>query len=131
MDYSYSYGSSYDPAMATGVAAFSAIYMIVMLALCVIFIIAYWKLFTKAGEPGWAAIVPFYNMYVLYKISMGSGWLFLLNLVPFVNFVINIIMLFKLAKAYGKGVGFGFGLLFLSPIFLLILAFGSSEYVGA
>lgn len=131
MDYSYSYSSSYDPAMATGVAAFSAIYLIVMLALCVIFIIAYWKLFTKAGEPGWAAIVPFYNMYVIYKISMGSGWLFLLNLVPFVNFVVNIIMLFKLAKAYGKGVGFGFGLLFLSPIFLLILAFGSSEYVGA
>ena len=94
-------------------------------------IVANWKLFTKAGEPGWAAIIPFYSNYVLFKIAFGNGWLFLLCLVPIVNIVINIMLFFKLSKAFGHGVGFGLGLLFLSPIFLLILAFGSSEYVGA
>ncbi|MBE5923298.1 MAG: signal peptidase I [Lachnospiraceae bacterium] len=90
-----------------------------------------WKIYSKAGEPGWAVIVPFYNLYVLFKIAMGNGWLFLLMLVPFVNFVVAIIMIFKLSSAFGHGVGFGFGLLFLPVIFIPILAFGSSEYVGA
>lgn len=127
----YSDYGSYDAAGAAALAGFSAIYSIVMLAICVIMIVAMWKLFTKAGENGWAAIIPFYNTYVLFKVAMGNGWLFLLLLVPVVNFVMEIMICFKLAKAFGKGVGFGFGLLFLNPIFILILAFGSSDYVGA
>lgn len=125
----YSYG--YDAGTSAALAGFSAAYTIVMLIIAVIMIVAMWKLFSKAGEPGWAAIIPLYNSYVLFKIAMGNGWLFLLSLVPVVNFVIGIMLYFKLAKAFGKGVGFGFGLLFLNPIFLLILAFGSAEYVGA
>ena len=124
------YDYNYDPAAVAGAALFTGANLIVGLVVTVIMIVAMWKLFTKADEPGWAAIVPFYNMYVLFKISFGNGWLFLLSFVPVVNFVISIMMYFKLAKAFGKGVGFGFGLLFLAPIFLLILAFGSAEYEG-
>ncbi|MDO5155455.1 MAG: DUF5684 domain-containing protein [Eubacteriales bacterium] len=126
MDY-----SSYDPALTAGVGAALAIYYVVVLAIAIVCLIAEWKMFAKAGEPGWAAIVPFYNTYVLFKISMGNGWLFLLMFVPIVNFVVSIMALFKLASAFGKGVGFGFGLLFLSPIFMCILGFGDAEYVGA
>lgn len=127
----YSDYGSYDAAGAAALAGFATIYMIVMLVICVIMIVAMWKLFTKAGEHGWASIIPFYSNYVLFKIAMGNGWLFLLLLVPIVNIVMEIMIWFKLAKAFGKGVGFGFGLLFLSPIFILILAFGSADYVGA
>lgn len=127
--YDYTYG--YDSAMVGALAAFSGAYLIVCLVLFVLLIVADWKIFTKAGEPGWASIVPFYNAYVLFKIAFGNGWYFLLCLVPIVNIVFGIMLYFKLAKAFGHGAGFGFGLLFLTPIFLLILAFGSSEYVGA
>lgn len=131
MDYSYSYNYDMNPAASGAMIAGMGIYIVVCLAISVVMIIALWKLFSKAGEPGWACLVPFYNTYVLFKIAMGNGWLFLLMFVPVANIVMEIIVLFKLAKAYGQGVGFGFGLLFLSPIFLLILAFGSAEYVGA
>lgn len=124
------YDYSYDPAAVAGAAMFTGVYLIVWLVVAVVMIVAMWKLFTKADEPGWAAIVPFYNTYVLFKISFGNGWMFLLLLVPVVNAVMEIMLIFKLAKAFGKGVGFGFGLLFLMPIFLLILAFGSAEYEG-
>lgn len=121
----------YDPATVAAVGAFYGIYAIICLVIGIIGIVAEWKIFTKAGEPGWACIVPIYNCYVLFKIAFGNGWMFLLLLVPIVNAVFAIMLLFKLAKAFGHGAGFGFGLLFLSPIFLMILAFGSSEYVGA
>lgn len=121
---------NYDAALTAAAAGFSTAYMIVCLVIAVLTIIAQWKLFVKAGKPGWAAIVPFYNMYCMYEISFGNGWLFLLGFVPCVNVVIGIMMLFKLAKAYGQGIGFGFGLLFLNTIFVLILGFGKAEYIG-
>ncbi len=124
------YGYDYDAAAAGVALAGLGVYMVIMLVIAILAIVAYWKIFSKAGEPGWASIVPFYNNYVLFKIAMGNGWLFLLMLVPVVNCVVAIMAIFKLAKAFGKGVGFGFGLLFLAPIFLLILAFGSAEYEG-
>ena len=89
-----------------------------------------WKIFTKAGKPGWAAIVPFYNIYTEFEIAGMNGWMFLLLLIPFVNFIVMIMLYLKLAKAFGKGTGFGIGLIFLNFIFTLILAFGSAEYVG-
>ena len=121
--------NSSDAAIATLMAALST-YFIVILILSVVMIVALWKIYAKAGEPGWASIVPFYCNYVLFKIAMGNGWLFLLLFVPVVNIVFGIMVYFKLASAFGKGVGFGFGLLFLTPIFILILAFGSAEYIG-
>lgn len=120
-----------DASVFAALMAFIAAYSIVLLIIAVVLIIANWKIFSKAGEPGWAAIVPFYSQYVLFKITLGQGWLFLLGFVPVIGVVMYIIVIFKLASAFGKGIGFGFGLLFLLPIFFMILAFGSSEYIGA
>ncbi len=96
----------------------------------VLAIVAMWMIFVKANEPGWAAIIPFYNLYVLFKITWGSGWKFLLMLIPIANIVFAILTMIKLAKAFGKGGGFAVGLIFLSLIFYCILAFGSAQYVG-
>ncbi|MBQ8198192.1 MAG: hypothetical protein IJZ76_02045 [Lachnospiraceae bacterium] len=106
------------------------IYYIILLAVSILSIIGMWKMFAKAGKPGWAAIVPFYNMYCLFEIGWGNGWMFLLMFVPCVGIVFQIILFFKLASAFGRGVGFGFGLLFLTPIFYMILGFGEADYIG-
>lgn len=103
---------------------------LISLAICVLTIVAMWKIFSKAGQAGWKSIIPIYNVYTLCKIADGNGWKFLLLLIPIVNIVYAIMLVFRLAKSFGKGVGFGFGLLFLSTIFTLILAFGSASYVG-
>lgn len=119
--------SSFETFLATG---FGVAYMIFCLAIAVACLVAMWRIFTKADKPGWACIVPFYNMYCLYEIAFGVGWLFLLTFIPCVNFVVSIILYIKLAKAFGHGTGFGIGLIFLSPIFLMILGFDNSYYIG-
>ena len=121
---------SYDAAYAAAASGVSAVHVILSLAISVLTLVAMWKLFVKAGKAGWKCLIPFYNTYCLYDIAWGNGWLFLLMFVPCVNVVVGIMMLFKLAKAFGQGTGFGFGLLFLNTIFILILGFGSAEYVG-
>jgi hypothetical protein len=93
-------------------------------------IAAWWKIFTKAGQPGWACIIPIYNLYVWCKIVGRPWWWILLMLIPFVNFIILIILIIDLAKSFGKGVGFGIGLLLLPIIFFPILGFGSAQYQG-
>lgn len=124
MSYSYSY--QYYP--DTG---FWGIYTIILLAICAISIVSSWKIFTKAGVPGWASIIPFYNMYKLYEIAWGNGIYFLFNFIPCVNIVISAILAVKLAKSFGYETLFGiFALWLFSPIGYLILAFGSSEYIG-
>ena len=120
MDYS-DFGYSYQA---------SPFMTVVYLAVMVLGIIAMWKIFEKAGEPGWAAIIPFYNLYVLFKITWGNGWKFLFLLIPIANVVFAIITMVKLAKAFGKSGGFAVGLIFLSIIFYCILAFDSSTYIG-
>ena len=89
-----------------------------------------WRIFVKAGKPGWAAIVPIYNVLVELQIIGRPWWWLILMLIPIVNIVIGVIILFDLAKVFGKGTGFGFGLLFLSPIFMALLAFGDAKYLG-
>ena len=106
------------------------VYFIVVLAIMVLIIAGMWKMFVKAGKPGWGAIVPFYNMYCLFEMSFGSGWLFLLLLVPCVDVIMEIIMMVKLAKAFGKGGGFAVGLIFLPYVFIPMLGFGDAEYIG-
>ena len=121
---------SLDAATYAAVGTGIMVYMVFILAIAVLMIVSMWKLFGKAGQPGWAAIVPFYNMYVLFKISFGNGWFFLFMLIPIVNFVFMILLYVKLAKAFGKGGGYAVGLIFLGVIFMPMLAFGSSTYVG-
>ena len=98
--------------------------------LAILLLVAMWKIFVKAGKPGWGSIIPLYNLYCLYDMSFGKGWLFLLTIIPIVNVVITIMMYVKLAKAFGKGGGFAVGLLILPFIFMPILGFGDAEYSG-
>jgi Family of unknown function (DUF5684) len=103
---------------------------IVGLLVAVLLIVALWKIFTKAGQPGWASLIPIYNVYIWCKIVGRPGWWVILMLIPFVNFVIAIVLCIDLAKSFGNGVGFGVGLAFLGIIFFPILAFGSAQYQG-
>ena len=105
-------------------------YYLLFLAVIVFLIAAFWKVFTKAGHPGWAALIPIYNVYILLKIAGRPGWWLLLFLIPIVSIVIAIIVAIDIAKAFGKGTGFGVGLAFLSPIFYPILGFGDASYQG-
>lgn len=119
----------YSSAIATSMAVVSVI-MIITLIIGVITIIANWKVFTKAGKPGWTSLIPFYNMYQLFEVAGMNGWMFLLLLIPFVNFIIIIMLNINLAKAFGKDTGFAIGLILLNPIFMLILAFSDATYIG-
>src|SRR5213080_3416643 len=108
----------------------SPLSMIVGLLIALLLIVAMWKVFTKAGQPGWASIIPIYNLYIWCKIVGRPGWWIILMLIPFVNFIIGIILCIDLAKSFGKGVGFGIGLILLGIIFFPILGFGSAQYQG-
>jgi hypothetical protein len=120
----YSYSSS-----SQGQAP-SPVSMIIGLVIALLLIVAMWKVFTKAGQPGWASIIPIYNLYIWCKIVGRPWWWILLMLIPFVNFIICIILCIDLAKSFGKGVGFGIGLALLGIIFFPILGFGSAQYQG-
>lgn len=131
--------------------------IVAVLVWYVLLVIANWKIFGKAGEAGWKSIIPIYNSYVLYKISWKPMW-FWISLIlgvvvgicnaitqsneivaiaiiaiiaNIVNLVITVASLYKLSKSFGHGVGYTLGLIFLNPIFTLILGFGSSQYQGA
>jgi hypothetical protein len=103
---------------------------VIGLLLAIILIAAQWVIFSKAGRPGWAAIIPIYNTLQMIWMVGRPWWWFLLLLVPFLNVIIGIILLNDLSASFGHGIGFTLGLIFLAPIFFLILAFGSSQYRG-
>ncbi|MCX6323410.1 MAG: DUF5684 domain-containing protein [Sphingobacteriales bacterium] len=102
---------------------------ILYLIVVVIVIAGIWKTFEKAGQPGWAAIVPFYNYYIMAKIGGVKNWWFVF--IPFLNIYILFVISIAIAKSFGKDTGFGLGLALLGFIFYPILGFGSSVYKGA
>jgi hypothetical protein len=102
--------------------------MIIQLAVAVAVVAGGWKIFTKAGQPGWACIVPFYSTYVLTQIAGKPILWFILTFVPLVNFVIVILLGIEVAKKFGKSAGYGLGLVFLSPIFVPMLGFSDAQY---
>jgi hypothetical protein len=108
----------------------SPVALIIGLLIALLLIVAMWKVFTKAGQPGWASIIPIYNLYIWCKIVGRPAWWIILMFIPFVNFIICIILCIDLAKSFGKGVGFGIGLALLGIIFFPILGFGSAQYQG-
>lgn len=124
MEGNFSYSASFDMGQA------SPIFLIIWLAIVVFYAFCSWKIFTKAGKPGWASLIPFYNFFVMLDI-IGKPWYwFFFMMIPFVNFIMAILMVNELAKRFGKGVGFTLGLLFLGFIFVPILALGSSTYTA-
>lgn len=104
---------------------------IIYLAIIILLLAAEWKIFTKAGKPGWAILIPFYNIIVFLQI-IGKPWWWLLIMVfvPIANIIFLIWAVNLLSKSFGYGTGFTLGLIFLSIIFVPILGFGSSKYVG-
>ena len=113
-------------AAAGGIAA--VIILVVELVIALLVIIGMWKMFAKAGKPGWAAIVPVYNFIVMLQIAGKPVWWIILMFVPIANLIIAILTMAGISKAFGRGVGTTIGLILLGPIFVMILGFGSAEY---
>ncbi len=111
-----------------GIAA--TIFMLVYFAFIILMLVSMWKVFTKAGQPGWGIIIPIYNVYLACKIAGKPGWWLLLFLIPLVNIIVAIILPLSIAKNFGKSGGFAVGLIFLPFIFYPMLAFGSAEYTA-
>lgn len=109
-------------------AGFGLGFMLVWLLLVVLVIAGMWKMFVKAGKPGWAAIIPIYNMLVLLEIAGKPAWWVILFFIPVVNLVVAIIAYLALAAKFGKGAGYAIGLLILPPVFFPMLGFGDSQY---
>ncbi|MCJ8330321.1 MAG: signal peptidase I [Lentisphaeria bacterium] len=122
----------------TGSGAEAFVFVIIVIYIAIIafavlasifMLIAWWKMFVKAGRPGWEAIVPYYNIYVLCcEIAKQPVWVFILCIVPCVNIAGMILLYIKVAERFGKGPGFAIGLIFLPFIFFPILGFGDAEY---
>jgi len=107
-----------------------AIIVVLYVAIIVLIVAAMWKVFVKAGQPGWAAIIPIYNMIILLAVVGKPWWWIFLLCIPYVNIVFFILVYIELARVFGKGGGFAVGLIFLGFIFLPILGFGSATYIG-
>lgn len=132
MDYSFTVNqpTSVDPGqVAAALVSLGALWLITM-AICVFMIVCWYKIFRKMGFKGWYALCPVLDSYTICKGVWGDGFVFLLQWIPFYGIYVAIKTVIGLGRSFGKGVGFGLGLLFLSPIFLGILAFGKSEYIG-
>ena len=128
------------------------LYLIIALVWYILQVIGYWKVFTKAGEPGWKSIIPFYNKYIQYRLTWKTGmfWIavalafaggllanytegvlqWLGMIVAVAGVVIEVIGLSKLSKSFGHGAGFTAGMFFFQPLFTIILGFGKSKYIG-
>lgn len=106
----------------------SPTFWIIWCVVVVVEIAAIWTVFQKAGRPGWAAIIPIYNLIVMLQVAGKPVWWILLFLIPLVNIVIGILMYAGIAKNFGKGTGFALGLIFLGFIFFPILAWSDATY---
>ena len=108
----------------------SSLYMVVYLIISVILIVALWKIYVKAGKPGWGAIVPIYNIILLLEITKKPLWWIILLFIPIVNLIVIILLNIALAEKFGKSALFGIGLILLGFIFYPILGFGDAKYKG-
>ena len=133
VDYTYNYTvtPTSDNGAGAGIAAFLFGFWLVWLAVVVLLIVALWRMYAKAGKPGWAAIIPFYNTWVLAEVGGKPGWWMFLMFIPFVNIVITLLVALGIARNFGKGDAFGiFGLWLFSIIGYMVLGFGSAPYKG-
>jgi hypothetical protein len=122
------YGNS--AAIGGAIAGMMMTFFMIMMVIGLFIVVCQWKIFSKAGKPGWAAIIPVYNLIVLLDIVGKPVWWILLFFIPLVNFVVFILLAVELARSFGKGGGFAIGLLLLPIVFYPILAFDDSTYMG-
>ena len=111
-------------------AGFSAGLIVVWLIFTAFYMFIGWKIYEKAGKPGWTSLIPIYNTIIILEIIKKPLWWLILLFIPFVNIIISFILSLELAKVFGKSSGFGVGLFFLGFIFAPILAFDDSQYIG-
>ena len=116
---------------AADMQGYGMVTWIIILAIIVFQIAAWWRVFEKAGKPGWAAIIPIYNIVVLIQIAGKPVWWIILCLIPIVNIIVLLLISIGVAKNFGKGTLFGLGLLLLGFIFYPILGFGDDQYQPA
>lgn len=145
MDYSYS--TQMLSAMIGMYFGLIMVIAVVALVMAVLSIIGYWKVFKKASQPGWGSLIPFFNSYLLCKITWGNGWMFLVPVVfsvisfffsgsiissvfVFLSFAFSCITNYKLATAFGKKLPFTVGLILLNWLFIMILGFSEAKYLG-
>ena len=133
MNESYYAGTSYGVSTTSGltgaIAAMGLFFLVLFMALSILMIISLWKIFKKAGKPGWASIVPIYNIYIMCEIAEKEWWYVLLSCVPFVNIYAMIVLYNGMAKRFGKSGGFVAGMILLPVIFFPILAFGKDAAI--
>lgn len=118
-----------DAGSIAAIIAGLGIFLLFFFALIIFIVVCHWKIFTKAGQEGWKCLIPFYNTYIQLQITKQPTIWLLYFFIPFVNIYFAIKHVHGLSKAFGKDVGFTLGLLFLSPVFIAILAFGDAKYV--
>lgn len=135
--YDYTTTTTADAGALAAIMAFFAAYTLVILAVAAFMIVCMWKIFVKAGKPGWAAIVPVYNIIVLMEIVGRPAWwvlLYFASVIPFVGWiaslVVSVIVMIDLAKSFGKDTGFAVLLILLPIVGFPMLAFGKDEYKG-
>jgi hypothetical protein len=123
---------NFDTALLAGLIT---AYLVIVIPIVLIAIVAIWRVFTKAGQPGWAVLIPFYNLYILTQVVKRPGWWMLLYFASIIPVVGSLAVLFvssidslRLAKLFGKSSGFGVGIILLGVVFLPILAFGDADY---
>ncbi len=119
----YQYQTELSSGAITGILVFCLILFLISIA-------SQWKVFEKAGQPGWACIIPIYNVYIMTKIAGKPGWWVLMLIIPFVNIIFAIWLINMISKSFGKTEGFTVGLVLLGFIFWAILGFGSAKYQG-
>ena len=124
-----SYGVSTSSGLTGAIAAMGLFFWILSMALGILKIVSLWKIFKKAGKPGWASIVPIYNIYIMCEIAEKEWWYILLLCVPFVNIYVMIVLYNGMAKKFGKGGGFVVGMILLPVVFFPMLAFGKDATV--
>jgi hypothetical protein len=107
-----------------------AFFWVIYIAILALMVVSIWKLFTKAGKPGWASLIPIYNNVVMLEIAGKPMWWVFMLFIPIINIVFAFLILYHFSKAYGKGDGFSIGVALLSIIFIPLLAFSDAKYQG-
>jgi hypothetical protein len=117
--------------VAASTGATGGVIVIFYIAVIALMIASMWKVFAKAGRPGWACLIPIYNIVVMLQIVDRPVWWVLLYFIPIVNWIVALVVALELAKYFGKGSGFGIGLWLVGIVFYPILAFGDAAYLGS